>query len=140
MRKRIPENAFEYYVALGPERSYQLCANHFGVLKRSICKLAKRQGWSARLAAIEADVQARVDAKLADEMEEMRLRHRKLLKAVSIRAAKALAEIPLATGMEGVRAAEIAVKLERLLAGQASERTELSVAEVTRREMRNLLK
>jgi hypothetical protein len=139
MAPRIPGNAFELYVGLGPDRSYQQVADQLGVNKRSVTKLAKRQRWAERVAKIEREAQERVDAKLTDELEEMKLRHRKLLKAITARAAKAITELPLATGMEGVRAAEAAIKLERLIAGQASERTELSVEEITRREMRSFL-
>lgn len=139
MAARIPANAFEVYVSLGPERSYQHVADQLGVNKRSITKLAKRQRWAERVAKIEREAQERVDAKLTDDLEEMKLRHRKLVKAITARAAKAITELPLATGMEGVRAAEVAIKLERLIAGQVNDRTELSVAEVTRREIRNFL-
>jgi hypothetical protein len=37
--------------------------------------------------------------------------------------------------MEGVRAAELVIKLERLLAGESSERSTVTVEEVTRREL-----
>jgi hypothetical protein len=41
--------------------------------------------------------------------------------------------------MESIRAAELAIKLERLIAGESSERTEISVAEVVQRETQRWL-
>jgi hypothetical protein len=41
--------------------------------------------------------------------------------------------------MDAIKAAELVIKLERLIVGEPSERTALSVEEVTRQEMRELL-
>jgi hypothetical protein len=42
--------------------------------------------------------------------------------------------------MDGIRGVEMIIKMERLLAGEASKRTELSIEEITRHEIRTLLK
>ena len=49
MIRKIPEEAFEFYVGLGPHRSYQAIADHYGVTKRAITKVAVRDGWTERL-------------------------------------------------------------------------------------------
>ena len=36
MTRRIPDDAFEYYVSLGPDRSYQSVADHYEVTKRGV--------------------------------------------------------------------------------------------------------
>jgi hypothetical protein len=61
------------------------------------------------------------------------------LKVMGMRVLAALRDCTIKDGMDAIRAADITIKLERLLAGEVSKRTELSVAEVTRHEMRTLL-
>ena len=40
--------------SLGPGRSYQAVADRYGVSKRAVTALAKRENWQARLAAGDA--------------------------------------------------------------------------------------
>ena len=114
-------------------------AERFGVTKRAVVKNASKEKWTERLSKIQQEAQAASDKKMVEGLEEMRERHLKLLKALGARVVNALREYPLTSGMEAVRAAEALIKLERLAAGQASERTELSVEEVTKREIQELL-
>lgn len=134
MSARVPEGAFEYYVRLGEERSYQAVADHFHVSKRAIQNVADREHWIQRLEAIEKEAWARIDATLVNDVEQMKLRHSKMLRAIFSRAAKAIQDYPLTSGLDGVRAAELAIKLERLLAGQPSDRTAVSIEDVLKRE------
>ena len=133
--KRIPPDAFDFYVSLGPERSYQLVADHFSVSKRAVTKLAVREDWAQRLLKIEIEARERSDAKLVETVEEMRSRHLKMVRAMGARVITALREFPLGTGMEAMRGAEMVIKLERLIAGEPSDRTALTVEEVTKREL-----
>ena len=95
---------------------------------------------------IELDAQEKSDARLADaaatrreelanQTEEAKARHLKSLKAVYFRAVAALQKYPMTSAAEAVRAMEMVIKLERLIIGEPSERTELSVEDVTKREM-----
>ena len=45
MSGKIPPDALEYYLGLGPDRSYQKVADHYGVSKRAVTKLAARERW-----------------------------------------------------------------------------------------------
>ena len=139
MARRVPQDAFDYYVSLGAERSYQAVADHNGVTKRAITKVAAREGWAKRLEKIEREARESSDRKLAETIEETRSRHLRTLRAMNARAISALQQYPLSSGMEAMRAAEMVIKLERLIIGEPSERTELSIEEVTRREMQTLL-
>ncbi len=139
MTGRIPEDAFDFYVGLGSERSYRAVADHYGVTKRAITKLAAREGWAERLANIEQTARELSDQRLAETLEEVRSRHLKTLRAMNARALAALQQYPLTSGMEAMRAAETVIKLERLIVGEPSERTEISVEEATRREVQTLL-
>ena len=99
MTRRIPEDAFAFYVALGADRSYQRVADHFDVSKRGIINVAERENWSERLTAIEESARTRLDERLSETLEEMQARHLKLLRGMAGRAAKAIQEFPLTTGM-----------------------------------------
>ena len=46
MSGKILSDAFEYYVALGPGRSYRTVAERCGVTKRAVTKHAAREGWT----------------------------------------------------------------------------------------------
>lgn len=139
MSARVPDGAFEVYVRLGEDRSYQTVADHFKVSKRAIQNVADRERWVDRLKAIEKEAQGRIDATLVDDVEQMKLRHSKMLRAITSRAAKAIQDFPLTSGMEGIRAAELAIKLERLLAGQPSDRTAVSIEDVIRTEYEKIM-
>jgi len=136
---RLPDGAFAFYVNLGPGRSYQAIADEYGMHKRTVVRTAEREEWATRLAAIEKKAREAVDQQLAGELQERKLRQRKLVLAVASRAAKAISEFPLRSGIEGIRAAELAIKLERLLDGEATENTSLDIEQVIRRECQELL-
>ena len=135
MQRKIPDDAFDYYVGLGVNRSYEKVAAKYGTSKRGVVKHASREGWSQRLAKIERDAREKGDQKLTETLGEMRNRHLTTLRAMNARVINALREYPLSTGMEAMKSAELVIKLERLIVGEASERTELSVEEVTKREI-----
>jgi hypothetical protein len=136
---KLTADAFTLYVALGPERSYDAVAKHYGASKKTVTRVADREQWQARLEAIERKAREATDAKLSDELHEMSLRHRKLLLAMATRAATAIQTFPLESGMEGIRAAELVIKLERLIAGEPTESRTISVEQVTRDEMSRFL-
>lgn len=139
MVRKIPEDAFDFYVGLGAQRSYQIVADRYEVTKRAVTKHAAREAWGERLARIEAEARERSDKRLIETIGEIRSRHLKTLKVMNARAISALQQYSLNSGMEAMRAAELVIKLERLIVGEPSERTELSIEEVTRREMQTLL-
>ena len=139
MSGKLGSDAFGFYIGLGDGRCYSAVADHFGVSKRAVVKAAAREGWQERLEAIERDAREVADQKMAETLEEIRSRHLKLLRAMSARVAKALSEFPLTSGWEAMKGAEMLIKLERLLFGEPSERSALSVEQVTRREMESLL-
>ena len=140
MSRKIPDDAFERYVALGAQRSFKGLADQLGVSKRAIAKCARREKWRERLVAIESNARARSDQKITETIEEMRDRHLLTLKAMHTRALSGLRDYPLTNGMDAMRAAEIAIKLERLIAGEPNEHGQLDMVEVTKQEIRRLLK
>jgi hypothetical protein len=134
MNKKLPPDAFEYYFALGPERSYERVAKHFGVSKRAVTKRAKRDDWQGRANAIERKARDRSDRKAVETRAEMDDRHVQLLRAVMVKGLQALKNHSLDSAMEAVRALEASIRLERLIRGQPTGREELNIAEVIRRQ------
>ncbi len=140
MKKGLPVDAFDYYVSLGPGRSHQAVADRFAVHKRTVVRTADRENWAERLVKIEAEAREAADRQLAKDLGEMHLRHRKILTAMAGRAARALQEFSLTSGMEGIKAAALVIKLERLLAGEPTERTSFDLEQTIRREYETLMR
>ncbi len=134
MSGKIPPDALEYYLALGSDRSYQKVADHYGVSKRAVTKLATRARWQDKVIELERKAREGAEKRALDSLEGMNLRHLKSLKIIQGKALEALRSMPLATAMEAVRALEMAIRQERLIRGEPSDRTAISVEEVVRRE------
>jgi len=139
MKRRIPENAFDLYQSLGAGRSYEALADRFGVSKRAIVKAAARERWQERLDAIQAKARERSDERSADALRDITERHLKVLRYIQGRAIETLKSTPLESAMDAVRAYGLAVDKERLLLGEPTERSAVSIEEVTKRELAALL-
>ena len=134
MNKKLPDEAVDYYVALGPTRTQAAVAKHFSVAKRTVAYRAKKEGWSAR--ALEADQKARQAAvqRAQETNEEMLIRHEKAARFVQMRAIEALRSLPIRTESAAVRALDISIRHERMARGEASDTTESDIADVLRKE------
>lgn len=134
MSSRIPDDAFSYYASLGPTRSYRAVARKYGVSKRAVTKLAAREQWSERLAQIEATAREILDKKLVDERVEMQERNLRMVRLMAARAVEGLGRFQATSYSESVRGGELSIKLGRLLMGEPSEHTAVSVEEKFRSE------
>ena len=76
MVRRIPPDAFDFYVNLGQARSYATVAEKFGVSKRAVQKRADKEDWSERLEKIEMEAREKSDQRLIETIEDMNTRHR----------------------------------------------------------------
>ena len=135
MKRRIPPNAFDAYLAMGTGRSYQALANKFSVSKQAITKLARKEDWQRKLEEVEDKVRSDSLDQAIDVLGEMNERHLKVVRVIQGKALRTLQDLPLRSGMDAVRALEIAIRQERLIRGEPSERTATSVEDATRREM-----
>ena len=134
MNRKIPHDAFTYYWSLGPERSYQAIADHFGVSKRAVTKVAGRENWSQRIMEIEKKAHEKTDEKLAESLDEMNARHIQVCKLIQRKSLEALKSMPLSSAIEAVRSLDISIKQERLARGEPTDRTAINVEDVIRRE------
>jgi hypothetical protein len=140
MNRKLPADAFTYYFSLGPSRSYQAVAEKFEVSKRAVSNLADREGWQARIAELERKAREQADAKALETLEDMNERHLKVFRFIQGRAIDALRSMPMESAMDAVRAYTMSVDKERTIRGEPSDRTHVDLAEVTREEMRRLLR
>jgi len=139
VNRKIPTNAFEYYFSLGPGRSYQAVAAHYVVTKQAITKVAQKERWAERLAELEVQARQRSTERAAETLEEMNERHLKILRAVLNKAIEGLKAVPVSTAKDILRALEMVIRQERLIRGQPDDRPEMSLEEITRREIATLL-
>ncbi len=134
MAGKLPSDAFEAYVALGPGRSYQAVASKFGVTKRAVTKLAAKERWQDRVEALETKARAASEQKTLESLEQMNTRHLKSLRVIQGKALEALKAMSIDSAMDAVRALDLSIKGERLVRGEPSDRTALSVEDAIRRE------
>lgn len=139
MKRRIPTEAFEYYAGLGAGRSYQAVAVKFGVSKTAIVNLAEKEHWQARLENVEREAQQRSDARAVESIEAMNERHMRMLKVIQGKALESLKTMPIDSAINAVRALDLSIRQERLIRGEPSERTAVSVEDVIRREYQRWL-
>jgi len=131
---RIPPDAFEQYVALGAARTYQALAERLAVSKRSVVRKAVAEDWQGRLAKIEAAGRDKLDEKLGETLAAVNTRHLRTLRLIQAKALQALHGMALDSAIDAIRALDLSIKHERLILGEPSERTAVSVEEVIRRE------
>ena len=139
MSAKIPPDAFEYYLGLGPGRSYEAVAQKYDVSKRAVTKLAARENWQQRIHEIERKARRASDDKAAETLEQMNDRHLKSLRVIQGKALEALKAMPLNTAMEGARCLDLGIKQERVIRGEPSDRSALTVEEKIRSEYENWL-
>jgi hypothetical protein len=131
---KIPPDAFDHYVGLGQKRSYEAVAKAYGVTKTAVTKRALKEDWQGRLAKVEAAARSRTDDKLVESIEQMNERHLKILRAVIGKALQALQSMPITSGMDAVRALDLAIRQERTIRGEPSDRSAVAVEDIIRRE------
>ena len=114
--------AYEDYLAMGAERSYQVLADRYGVSKTAIVKRAKKEQWQDRIADLEQQARERAEEKAVDELEAVRQRHLKEARFLQARALQALKALPPERGIRAAAALSIAWKHELLILGEPTER------------------
>ncbi len=134
MARKIPPDAFDRYLALGPSRSYSALAKTIGVSKQAVVQRATREGWKQRAIDIEKKARDAADRRAIETLESMNARHLKIAQAMQSKALGALQSVVLNSGADAMRGLDMAVKLERLVRGEPSERTALAIEEVIKRE------
>lgn len=134
MARKIPGDAFSFYLSLGTTRSYEAVAAKFGVSKRAVTDLARREDWQTRLVQIEREARQRSDEKAVETLEVMNERHLKTLRVIQGKALQVLQQMPLTRAMDAIRALTLAIREERGIRGVPSEQPAVDIEEIMRRE------
>ena len=139
MKKKIPPDAFAFYLGLGPGRSYQLVAERYGVSKRAVAFCSEREHWQARLAEEDNKVRERAEKAAAESNQSSIEKHLKVFRFIQGRSIETLKSLPIETAMDAVKAYGLAVDWERQLLGGTGNTSASVVEQITREEVRNLL-
>jgi hypothetical protein len=133
-KRKIPQDAFEFYFSLGPQRSYEQVAGRYGVTKRAVTKLAARERWQERLEKVEAEARSRSDQKKVEALEAAKERHMQALRLVLGKGIEALRGMHIDSPADAIRAIGLAVREMRVELGEPSDRTAVTVEEAIKRE------
>lgn len=133
MKRRIPIEAFQFYVSLGAGRSYQAVADKYGVSKTAVVNCAEKEQWQERLVNVEREARQRSDQRAIETIEAMNARHLKTMQVIQGKALEALRVISLDSAIDAVRALDMSIRHERLIRGEPSERTAVSVEDTIRK-------
>ena len=132
--RKLPPDALEFYFGLGPNRSYRALADHYQMSKKAITNRAVAERWQEKVAEREAQARARINEKAVETLEGLNERHLRMLKVVQGKALDALRSLPLSSGMEAVRALDMAIRQERLVRGEPTERSAADIEAKIRTE------
>ena len=131
---RLPEDAYATYAAMGPDRSYQAVADHYGVSKGAVGKRAKGDDWAGKVAELEKRAAEESEAKAVDEMKAVKKRQLNAARALQVRASQVLQTLPPERALRAASALQIGWKHELLLLGEPTER-QANIEEITKREL-----
>ena len=133
MKRKLPPEAFDFYVSLGIDRSYQAVATHYGSSKGAVTALAKRDDWQHRLVTVEEKARSRANEKAVETLEQVNDRHLKIARALQGKALEALRSMSLQEARDVIRAIDLGVRQERVILGEPSDRTVLTVDAIRER-------
>ena len=91
------------------------------------------------MAEIEKKAREETDKRMAETLVQIRERHLGMARAMGYAGLKALKEYPLTDGVQGMKAMEISIKLERTILGEPAESGAVTIESITRRELETLL-
>ncbi len=132
--RKIPQDAFAHYVSLGPGRSYQKVAEHYGVTKRAIVNVAKRERWQEQVEELERTARDDAREKMKSSIEATYEQHMKALRLVFGKGVEALKNMVINTPADAMKAIQIAIREQRVALGEPTDRTAISVEETIRSE------
>ncbi len=133
-KRKIPQDAFTYYMTLGPSGTYEQVAEKYEVSKRAIAKLASKERWQEQVAELNEKARRASAERALETLEDMNSRHMKSMQVIQKRALEALKSMTLQSAMDAVRALDISIKQERTIRGEPSDRTAVSVEDTIKRE------
>ncbi len=132
--KKLPDDAFSVYLAMGVRRSHQAVADRFGVDKKTVTNRAMKEGWKQRIDDHERAERERLERNAAESVATMNDRHLKLISFIQGRAIETLKAVPLDTAINAVKALSIAIDKERVIRGEPTQRSTIDLERKLRDE------
>lgn len=114
--------AFDYYYGLGDKRSCEEVARKLSVSATSVFKWKKAHDWDSRVEQRDIENARRIEKKTDDTIVNTKARYRKIIKALIAKAVVKINKGDL--DPETIQDVERLAKLDLLLMGEATERTE----------------
>jgi len=139
VKRKIPPEAFAFYLALGVGRSYAAVAERYSVSKRAVQTRAEQEGWQARIAEEEQKARASAEKQAAESIETVNEKHLKVLRFIQGRAIEALKSMPIENAMDAVKAYALSLDKERMIRGGPADQALTAVERITRDEIRSIL-
>ena len=121
--KKLPDDAFAVYLAMGSRRSHDAVAKQFGVDKKTVTNRAVKEGWKERIAEHERKQREDAEKKARETLDTMNERQLKVASFIQLRAIDALKSMPLDSAMDAVRAYKLGAEMERDIRGQPSQQS-----------------
>lgn len=133
MNRKIPQDAFLHYVNLGPARTYEAVATHYGVSRRGVAEFAKRERWQERIAELDERARERTESVALESIAAMNERHLKIAKFMQGKGLEAMQSGKLELLGRATRTLSVGIELERLVRGEPTDHGD-NVAALIRRE------
>jgi flagellar biosynthesis GTPase FlhF len=135
--RKLPPEAYSYYLSLGIGRSYSKVAKHYGVQKSTVTEHAVQENWQEKIEAAERDAQAAAEKKAQESIQEMNERHLKTAQLVQRKALEDMRTQPFASSIDATRALFLGMDKERLVRGEPTDRVD--IAQLIKRECESLI-
>jgi len=137
--RKIPPEAFAFYLGLGVGRSYQAVAERYSASKRAVAMRAEKEHWQAKLAEEETRARVAAEKKAADSIETVNEQHLKVLRYIQGKSIEALKTMPIQNAMDAVKAYSLSLDKERLIRGGTGDQTIAVVVQTSRDEIQGVM-
>jgi hypothetical protein len=121
--KKLPDEAFAFYLAQGAGRSHQGVATHYGVDKKTVTNRAVAENWKDRVAEHDRQRRAEAEKRAGESISAMDERHLKVAGYIQGRSIETLKSMPLDSAMDAVKAYKLAAEMERMIRGRPNEQS-----------------
>jgi uncharacterized protein YdaU (DUF1376 family) len=139
VKKKIPPDAYAFYLGLGPGRSYQAVAERYVVTKRAVAFCADRENWQKRIREEESKLREKAEKQAAESNKTVRQGQLKVLRFIQGKAIEALKDMSITSAVDAAKVYTLALDKERQLLGDSGDENPSVVEQITRDEVRNLL-
>ncbi len=125
--KKLPDDAYAAYLAMGARRSHQAVADRFDVDKKTVTNRAIKEGWKQRIEDHERSERERLERNAAETVATMNDRHLKVISYIQAKGLETLRSKPLDSAIDAVRAIKIAIDEERVIRGEPTQRSTIDI-------------